>query len=250
MPLTGIINVRNPLPAQGGVDGETLDEVRRFAPWAFRTQERAVTEADYATVAQQQPEVKAAQATLRWTGSWYTMFVTVERTNGEPVDAGFRADVSSFLEQFRLAGYDVVIEAPIFVPLDIAFTVCVATGYFRSAVEAALLDIFSSRILANGRQGFFYPDRFTFGQPVYLSQIIAAAMQVPGVSWINTSDQPIVVNGLSTPSPNHFQRWGQAAQGEITAGRISMARLEIARLDNDPSEPENGRIQFFMEGGL
>jgi hypothetical protein len=59
-----------------------------------------------------------------------------------------------------------------------------------------------------------------------------------------------VVNGVSKPSPNHFQRWGQAAQGEITAGRISMARLEIARLDNDPSEPENGRIQFFMEGGL
>jgi hypothetical protein len=29
-----------------------------------------------------------------------------------------------------------------------------------------------------------------------------------------------------------------------------MARLEIARLDNDPSQPENGKIDFFMEGGL
>jgi hypothetical protein len=29
-----------------------------------------------------------------------------------------------------------------------------------------------------------------------------------------------------------------------------MGRLEIARLDNDPSQPENGRIEFFMEGGL
>ena len=249
-PLTGIVNVRNPLPAQGGVDGETLDEVRQYAPWAFRTQERAVTEADYATVAEEYPEVKEAQATLRWTGSWYTMFVTVERTNGQPVDTAFKGDVSSFLENFRLAGYDVEIEAPIFVPLDIAFTVCVASGYFRSTVEAALRDTFSNRILANGQQGFFYPDRFTFGQPVYLSQIVAAAMQVPGVSWINTSDLPTVVNGVSAPSPTRFQRWGQSSQGEIAAGRISMSRLEIARLDNDPSEPENGRIQFFMEGGL
>jgi hypothetical protein len=31
---------------------------------------------------------------------------------------------------------------------------------------------------------------------------------------------------------------------------MRMARLEIARLDNDASLPENGRIEFFMEGGL
>jgi baseplate J-like protein len=250
VPLTGLVNVRNPLPAQGGVDGETLDEVRSFAPWAFRTQERAVTVEDYATVAEQQPEVQKAQATLRWTGSWYTMFVTVERTNGQPVDATFRATVSSYLQQFRLAGYDVEIEAPTFVPLDIAFTVCVATGYFRSAVEAALLAAFSNGVLPNGQLGFFNPDNFTFGQPVYLSQVVATAMQVPGVGWVDTNDATTTVNGVTVPSPNHFQRWGQASQGETAAGLIAMARLEIARLDNNPSEPENGRIQFFMEGGL
>jgi hypothetical protein len=250
VPLTGIVDVRNPLPAQGGVDRETLDQVRSFAPAAFRTQERAVTEADYATVAQLEPEVKKAQATLRWTGSWYTMFVTVERVNGQPVDPAFRARISNFLNQFRLAGYDLEIEAAIFVPLDIAFTICVAPGYFRGTVKSALLDVFSNRTLRNGQVGFFYPDNFTFGQPVYLSQIVAAAMQVPGVSWVDTSDLPTVVNGVSGPSPNHFQRWGQAAQGETAAGLIPMARLEIARLDNDPSEPENGRIQFFMEGGI
>lgn len=250
VPLTGIVNVRNPLPAQGGLDGETLDQVRSFAPWAFRTQERAVTEADYATAAEKQPQVQKAQATLRWTGSWYTMFVTVERTNGQPVDAAFRATVGNFLQQFRLAGYDIEIEAPIFVPLDIAFTVCVAPGYFRSAVELALLGTFSNRVLPNGQLGFFNPNNFTFGQPVYLSQVVAAAMQVPGVTWVDTNDLPTSVGGVSAPSPNHFLRWGQASQGETAAGRIAMARLEIARLDNDPSEPENGRIQFFMEGGL
>jgi hypothetical protein len=242
VPLTGVIEVRNPLPAEGGVDGETLDEVRHFAPWAFRTQERAVNAADYATVAELQPEVKKAQATLRWTGSWYTMFVTVERINGRSVDSDFQTTISNFLERYRLTGYDVEIEGPIFVPLDIAFTVCVAQGYFRSAVEAALLDVFASGTQSNGQPGFFNPNNFTFGQPVYLSQVVATAMQVPGVSWVDTNDTP--------PSPNRFQRWGEASQGETVAGKISMARLEVARLDNDPSQPENGRIQFFMEGGL
>jgi predicted phage baseplate assembly protein len=240
--LSGVADVRNPLPAQGGVDGETLDQVRSFAPWAFRTQERAVTVADYPEVAQRQPEVKKAQATLRWTGSWHTMFVTVDRKNAQPVDDAFRATIRKFLEQFRLAGYDLEIERPIFVPLDIAFTVCVAPGYFRSSVESALLDTFSNRLLPGGKRGFFYPDNFTFGQPVYLSQVVAAAMRVPGVNWIDTNDVP--------PAVNHFKRWGQESQGETAAGRIPMGRLEIARLDNDPSEPENGKIAFFMKGGL
>jgi hypothetical protein len=242
LPLAGVANVRNPLPAQGGIDPETLDEVRSFAPWSFRTQERAVTEADYAEVSQRQPEVARAQATLRWTGSWYTMFVTVDRKGGLPVDANFRTTMRTFLERFRLAGYDLEIEAPRFVPLDMAFTVCVAPGHFRSAVRLALLDAFSTRLLSEGTLGFFHSDNFTFGQSVYLSQVVARAMQVPGVKWIDTNDVP--------PAPNHFKRWGQSAHGETAAGKITMARLEIARLDNDPNEPENGKIDFFMEGGL
>ncbi len=241
-PFTGITNVRNPLNAQGGTDPETLDQVRTFAPFAFRTQERAVTVDDYATVAQRHPQVKMARANLRLTGSWYTMFLTVDRKGTQPVDDAFRTAIRNFLEQYRLAGYDLEIQAPTFVSLDIAFTVCVAPGYFRNDVKAVLLDTFSNRILPNGKVGFFYPDNFDFGQSVYLSQIVAAAMQVPGVAWIDTNDK--------APSKNHFKRWGKASHGETAAGEIEMASLEIARLDNDPSLPENGKIDFFMEGGL
>ena len=241
-PLAGISNVRNPLPAQGGIDPEPVDQVRSFAPWAFRVQERAVTEADYAEVAQRHPEIQKAQATLRWTGSWHTMFVTVDRKGGKPVDAAFRARIRNFLEQFRLAAYDLEIEAPIYVPLDIAFTVCVQPGYFRSAVKAALLDVFSAGQFSDGHLGFFHPDNFSFGQPVFLSKIVAAAMQVSGVRWIDTNDIP--------PAPNHFKRLGRAAHGETAAGEISFARLEIARLDNDPSQPENGKLEIFLDGGL
>jgi len=44
----GITKVVNPFAATGGTDPEPLEEIRLFAPHAFRTQERAVTEADYA----------------------------------------------------------------------------------------------------------------------------------------------------------------------------------------------------------
>ncbi len=238
----GVKAVRNPLPAQGGADPEALEEVRLYAPQAFRTQERAVTEADYAEVARRHPEVQKAVATRRWTGSWHTMFLTVDRKGGRPVDADFEAELRAFLERFRLAGQDLEIDGPRFVALDIAFTVCVEPGYFRSRVKEALLETFSNRELPDGRRGFFHPDNFTFGQPVYLSRMIAAAMQVPGVRWVDVEVGPT--------KPNRFKRWGHPQRDEVEKGQIEMSRLEIARLDNDPSRPENGKIEFYMEGGL
>jgi len=237
--LAGIQNVRNPLPSQGGVDPESSNQVRLYAPQAFRAQERAVTEQDYTDAAGRHPQVEKAEAALRFTGTWHTMFVTVQRRGGALVDDPFKAGVRSFLEPLRMAGFDLEVEAPIFVPLDIGFTVHVVPGYFQSDVKELLLQKFSNRDLPGGGRGFFHPDNFTFGQPVFLSRIVAAAMQVPGVLWVDTTDTP----------PNHFQRFGEAPHGELEAGRIDMARLEIARLDNDPNEAENGRIAFFMEGG-
>jgi hypothetical protein len=234
--LSGIESVCNPLPARGGRDPEPLEQVRLYAPQAFRVQERAVTEADYTAVAQRHPEVQRAAATRRWSGSWHTWYVTVDRKGGLPVDADFEQELRNFLGRFRLAGYDLEVRAPRFAPLDIALRVCVETGYLHSNVKRALLgEAFTNAELPGGRRGFFHPDNFTFGQPVYLSQVVTAAMEVPGVRWVE---------------PTRFQRWGETSRGELAAGRITFDRLEIARLDNDPSAPENGKIEFEMQGGL
>lgn len=238
--IAGVTAVSNRLPGVGGTAPEPLRQAQLDAPQAFRTQERAVTEADYALVAQRHPEVQQARATRRWTGSWYTYFVTVDRRGGLPVDRQFTEDFRSFLDTYRLAGYDLEVNGPLFVPLDIRASVCVQPGYFPADVAAALLETFSRHGFADGRRGFFHPDNFTFGQSVYLSQLIAAAMAVPGVQWIDLSDRP--------DQRHRFQRWGRAPNQELQTGEISFDRLEIARLDNDPNAPENGRIEFLMEG--
>ena len=230
-----VTNVRNPFPARGGIEAEPVERVRLHGPQAFRTQERAVTGADYAAMAERHPEVQKAVASRRWTGSWHTVFVTVDRKGGQPVDAEFEQELRGFLERFRLAGHDLEIEPPRFVPLDIAVRVCVALGYYRSMMKEALLETFSNQDLPGGRRGFFHPDRLTFGQPVYLSRVVAAAMEIPGVQHVEVV---------------RFERSGQEPLDELKEGRIPMARLEIARLDNDPSAPENGKIEFIMEGGL
>lgn len=244
---SGIERVCNPLPAEGGTDPEFTEEVRLYAPKAFRIQQRAVTEADYAEVSQRHPEVQKAVATRRWTGSWHTIFITIDRKGGRLINAEFEVDLRAFLERFRLAGHDVEIEPPRFVAIDIAFTVCVAPGYFRAHVKEMLLDVFSNRDLPDGTRGFFHPDNFTFSQPVYLSQVVAAIMQVPGVLWVDTSYTDQIP---PPPRSNRFQRWKQPSRDELADGLISMDRLEIARLDNNPNAMENGKIEFYMEGGL
>ncbi|MBP2302794.1 putative baseplate assembly protein [Azospirillum picis] len=228
----GISRVRNPLPATGGVDAEPMLKARLDAPEAFRRQERAVTEADYAEVVERDPRVERAVATRRWTGSWYTMFITVDRRGSETIDPAFEAALAAHVERYRLAGHDVEIDGPRYVALDVALHVCAKPGYFPTDIESRLLDRFSAGLRSDREPGFFHPDRLTFGEPVYLSAVIAAAMDVTGVAFV---------------TPLTFQRLGRSPAGEIEAGRIAMQRLEIARLDNDPNAPENGRIRFEVE---
>ena len=231
----GIRKVVNPFAATGGAEPEALEEIKLFAPHAFRTQERAVTEADYAQMAQMHPEVSKAVATIRWTGSWHTAFVTIDRKAGRPVDPVFRDEVLSFLERFRLAGYDIEINAPVFVPVEIFMKVCVKPGYFRSNVKQSLLMAFSNREKPNGVRGYFHPDNFTFNQPVFLSNIYSVAMEVQGVASVEVTK---------------FQCRGKLANKELENGVIMTERLEIIQLDNDPNFPENGKIDFEIIGGL
>ncbi len=114
-----IQKVCNPLPAIGGAEQESLNEVRQSAPVAFMRQERAVTEEDYISVLRRHPEVQRAVAMFRWTGSWYTVYVTIDRIGGQIVDEYFKQEIYSFLNKFRLAGYDLEINSPNYVPLDI-----------------------------------------------------------------------------------------------------------------------------------
>ena len=231
---TAIVKIRNPLPAQGGIDPESIEEVRQSAPSAFRTQERAVTPEDYAALAERYPGVQRATAIFRWTGSWRTVFVTVDRLGGQPVDTAFKDKMRQHLERFRLVGHDLEIDGPRYVPLEIEMQVCVNLNYFRTQVKKALLEVFSNRILPDGRRGVFHPDNFTFGQPVYLSPLYAAAQAVEGVASVQVT---------------LFQRQGTPSTIALAEGKLELGRLEIARLDNDPNFPDRGVFRLTMEGG-
>lgn len=237
-----VTGVSNPLPAAGALPPERQTTVKINAPRAFRRQRRAVTLADYEDQARAHPAVERAVAERRWTGSWHTVFLAIDPAGDSAFDAALEADLRAWLEPLRLAGHDLEIEAPDYVPLDIRLVVCVAPGHLAADVERALLRAFSAGSLPDGGRGFFHPDNYTFGTPVRLSRIIAHAMAIPGVQWVGTALPGIEEQG-------HFRRLWDRSIDYADGGVIPIGRRQVARLDNDPNAPERGRLDMILRGG-
>jgi hypothetical protein len=294
----GKLEPTNPLAAGGGTAPETLDEVKLFAPSAFRSAaQRAITGEDYALLAADnarrlaerpsllagasagsgaalpriarpddpraaieeepseehplRPEIcstpfrrlQGAKGTLRWNGSWYAALVAIDPAGLEAADAELLEEISAYLEAYRRIGHDLDVRGASYVPLDLALSVCVKPQFLRGQVEAALLDVFSNRVLADGSLGFFHPDNLTLGQGIYLSRIVAAAQAVPGVLEVQVKRLERFEIGEPVPGVE------SAAEELPPGGVLLLGAFEIARLDNDPSFPENGRLLLELRGG-
>ncbi|MDR0492263.1 MAG: putative baseplate assembly protein [Nitrososphaerota archaeon] len=229
----GILSICNPLPAKGGVDPETMAMVRYHAPEAAKINERAITDADYADIVKRKcSEVQSAVAKTRWTGSWYTIYILIDRFGRKPIDEAFKTKIKNLLERYRLSGRDIEIQGPKYVPIEIEVTVNVSSDTFCEAVEQKLIEVFSNHTLANGLCGFFHPDNFTFGQPLLLRDLSETIAKVDGVASFLVTKFNRTDNKDSTPK-----------------GAIQIKPYEIIQLDNDFNYPENGCITFNMKGG-
>lgn len=235
--ISAKLQVRNPLPAQGGIEPEPLNEVKMFAPGGFRKElQRAITADDYARLAERAAvnKVQRAAGNLRWAGSWYEMRTAIDPLGVEDTEPQLREDLMSSLYRFRRIGHDLAIENARYVPLNIAIQVCVLPAYLRGHVKAALTDVFSNRVLPNGVRGFFHPDNLSFGQGVYLSSLVAAAQAVEGVESVRVT---------------RLQQLFEGQKGELEKGLLPLGPLEVARVDNDPNFPEHGLFTLEVGGG-
>jgi hypothetical protein len=228
---------RNPLPAMGGQAPELVPEARLRAPHVFHSRlERAITADDYAAIVMRDfaSRVQRAAAALCWNGIGPQVLVAVDALGKAEADPALLCEIGHHLWRYRRMGHDVQVEAAQAVPLDIGLFICVCDGYLRGHVKAALLDACSNRLLPGGQRGFFHPDKLSFGQGIYLSQVVATAQAVEGVESVRVI---------------RFERLYEGPNGEIAAGVLPLGPLEVARLDNDPGFPERGRLTLKLEGG-
>ncbi len=238
--LPGVLAVTNPLPATGGRDRESRDQARRTAPATFQKPLVAVTAADYQAAATEFTDlsgahpIQRANASFRWTGSWLTVLLTLDLKGGGAVDPALRAAFLEYLDGRRLAGYDLELAPAVYLPVDLAIEFCPLSGFLAADITQRLLETFSSGALPGGRKGFFHPDNFTFGDPLFVSRIYAAASAVAGVE----SAQITRLARLHAANPED-ETAVNLKQGYLAAGPD-----QIIRLDNDRNQPENGALSI------
>jgi predicted phage baseplate assembly protein len=233
----GVTLVSNPLPITGGIDAETIAAAKLAIPGAFTAgQQRALTAADYATLARAVPGVRQAAAELRFTGSLSVADVAVQPELGEEPTAELTAAVRHSLEAVRKAGQLVRVLAPRYRPLVVAIDVALSPAAIRREVAHHLARLLSSGWLPDGTPALFNPVNLAFAAPVYSSPIIAAVHAVAGVASVTLTrfaflDQPAAASPAAAVLNPRF------------------AALEMARLDNDPTRPEHGYALVSLTGG-
>ncbi|HUZ03386.1 MAG TPA: hypothetical protein VMU89_23830 [Thermomicrobiaceae bacterium] len=237
--------VTNPLPATGGRDLESRDHARRFGPATFKQPLVAVTVADYQAAALSlpapgsQPPIQRANADFHWTGSWLTVTLAVDPAGSEGLTDPLRRSLLTYLDGRRLAGYDLDVRRALYVPVDLAVEFCVAPDHRAADVQQGLELALSNRVLTGDARGFFHPDNFSFGDPVYVSRLYQATMAVPGVE----SAQITRLARLWAAHPD------VETATNLRQGYLGVAVDEIARLDNDRNLPQNGTLAIGPKGG-
>jgi hypothetical protein len=214
------------------------------APASFHQPVVAVSAADYQEAAEAFVDssgnnvIQRANANFLWTGSWLTVTLTVDPLGTEGLTADLKQQLTDYLNTKRLAGYDIQISGPTYVPVDLALQVSVTAGSQQSDVEQALLLAFSSGTLPDGTKGFFHPDNFTFGDNLFASKIYATAMAVPGV-------QSVTITELAR---SHSGQPAQETTLNLAQGFLLAGTDEVIRLDNDRNFPENGTLTVTTSG--
>ncbi|WP_136656735.1 hypothetical protein [Nitratireductor sp. XY-223] len=231
-PPAFVAGIYNPLPTKGGRDRESIDRMRRLAPSFFKTLTyRAVIEADYTEAGERLDWVQAAGARFRDTGSYLTLFATADPERRNALSAELARGLHDHLDRFRQTGRQLHVVPPRFADIDLEITVCVALGYFRGDVKQRVLEALFGTCDA---PGFFSPDNFSFGVPLYRSALEAVIQSVEGVRAVEET---------------YIRRRGVFDWKLLDAPYEPARADEIIRIANDPLHPEWGLLTFKMEGG-
>lgn len=234
-PLPFIVSMTNPLPAEGGVDAETIAQAKRDAPEEYSAiTYRAVRPEDFEEAAQRLSWVQRAGAQFRWTGSWSTAFATADAETVSVLPGDYRRELGIHLDRFRMAGREVHVLAPRYADLDLVITICVEPyAYPADAVLAVMRALVGKKGVVR-EIGFFDPDNFTFGTPLDRSELEAWIQRVPGVRAVKQIT---------------IARRGKFETRVFEEAHYQPGIDEVIRVDNDPRHPDRGTITILWEGG-
>lgn len=176
----GLREAVNPTPAAGGDDPEPRDRARINAPLTVMTLGRIVSLRDYEDFARAFAGVAKALATWTWDGERQGVFVTVAGVDGAAIPEASET-YKNLVSAMHDAGDPYVpvrVKSYAAAPFTLTAVVTRDPDYLAERVEAEVRAALLSRFAFDVR---------SFGQPVALSEVMAAIQETPGVVAVDVN---------------------------------------------------------------
>lgn len=170
------LSVTNPEAAARGFVEESIDSLRETAPAYFRTQNRAVTQADYHALVLAIPGVYRASIVPQGVNGVQVFVVPTNVSTGATVSDALKARIVRELDPKRMATDVISVFSCSLVKTDVRLFV----RAHRNARNGAVREAIRQRFI--GDDGIFYESRNDLGKPLYLSDMIGEIEAVPGVN--------------------------------------------------------------------
>ncbi|MFI9274109.1 putative baseplate assembly protein [Kitasatospora sp. NPDC052896] len=194
--IPSVAAVENRRPAQGGVDGETLQEAKDRGPLLVRTRGRAVTAEDYEILTREAaPEiarVRCVPAGGDAAEAGAVRVLVVPAAAGQdgrilfenlvPPEPTLRR-IAARLDRARVVGTRVVVEPPLYRGVTVVAQLVARPRVNAERVREDALDVlhrYLNPLPGGGPEGTGWP----FGRPVQAGEIFGRLQQVPGVELV------------------------------------------------------------------
>ena len=188
-----VSKVENVQPAVGGVDAESIDDVKARAALTVRTRNRAVTARDYeqliAVAAPSLTRIRCIDATDLGKAGLILVLVIPEVPAGR---FGFELleprqevldDVHQYLDERRPLGISVRIEPPRYLGVSVMVRIAVLQGFSKDKVTVDA-DLAIAGFL-HPNTGGYDGEGWPFGRQLVLGDIHGVLQHVPGIAYVD-----------------------------------------------------------------
>jgi len=187
-PVEGLASVLGPLPAKGGADAESADEMRRAAPDRALTLGRAVSMPDFVAMARSYPDIQNAAAAWAWDEPRQRAAIKLW-TLADGAHPG--AALADWLSKRAAPDLTIVVEQALPAPVSsLAITLSFVDGYDPDTVRAE-----ARALLFDARTGLLSAGRQQIGGVLFRSVLNARLHEAPGVRGV----EAVLLDGAPMP---------------------------------------------------
>jgi len=201
--------IENTTKGSGGTAAETVAHAKRYAPYFFRTQYRAVTGEDYNALANSFVGVAGktakAMASVRKNGAAANvidLFVLAKasETQLERASVAYKKELLDYFQNYKMLTDDIVVSDGVIRTLDLVASLYIDTSNRRNADNI-------KQKAANELLRYFNVDNMEFGQVLSLADLNNFMLQVPEVRFfkVNNIDSDIYLNFNEIIQLNNFE---------------------------------------------